>query len=89
MQWVPKNWVASLQVAFSAVTMVIGNSNTLPTNIFSPSNTMASIIANEFAEATDTVYVSCLIEVGLLLMVVTLVVNLIGSYIIKKMTLEQ
>jgi phosphate transport system permease protein len=68
-----------------AVTMVIGNANLLPTSIFSPANTMASIIANEFAEATDAVYVSCLIEVGLLLMMVTLVISLIGRYIMYRM----
>lgn len=67
-----------------AVTMVIGNSNNMPTGIFSPANTMASIIANEFAEATDKVYVASLIEVGLLLLLVTLVINLIGRYIISK-----
>ena len=67
-----------------AVTMVIGNANSLPTGIFSPANTMASIIANEFAEATDKVYISCLIETGLLLMLVTLVINLIGRYVINK-----
>ncbi len=71
-----------------AVTMVIGNSNMMPTNIFSPANTMASIIANEFAEATDTIYVSSLIEIGLLLLLVTLVINIIGSYIIKKMSVQ-
>jgi phosphate transport system permease protein len=68
-----------------AVTMVIGNANILPTSIFSPANTMASIIANEFAEATDAVYVSCLIEVGLLLMMVTLVISMIGRYIMHRM----
>jgi phosphate transport system permease protein len=68
-----------------AVTMVIGNANILPTSIFSPANTMASIIANEFAEATDAVYVSCLIEVGLLLMMVTLVISMIGRYIMYRM----
>jgi len=68
-----------------AVTMVIGNANILPTSIFSPANTMASIIANEFAEATDAVYISCLIEVGLLLMMVTLVISLIGRYIMHRM----
>ena len=71
-----------------AVTMVIGNANIMPQNIFSPSNTMASIIANEFAEATDKVHLAALIEVGLLLMAVTLVINLIGRYIIKKMTVQ-
>ena len=48
-----------------AVTMVIGNTNMLPTNIFSPSNTMASVIANEFTEADRAVYLSALIELGL------------------------
>jgi phosphate transport system permease protein len=71
-----------------AVTMVIGNANVIPKNIFSPANTMASIIANEFAEATDKVHLSALVEVGLLLMAVTLAVNLFGSYIIKKMTVH-
>lgn len=71
-----------------AVTMVIGNANALPESIFSPANTMASIIANEFAEATDTVYIASLIEIGLLLMLVTLVINLIGRYIIQKMSVE-
>jgi phosphate transport system permease protein len=68
-----------------AVTMVIGNANMLPTSIFSPANTMASIIANEFAEATDKIYVSSLIEIGLLLMMVTLVISLIGRYIMYRM----
>jgi len=71
-----------------AVTMVIGNANRLPTSIFSPSNTMASIIANEFAEATETEYIACLIQVGLLLMVVTLIINVIGRCIINRMGVE-
>jgi phosphate transport system permease protein len=70
-----------------AVTMVIGNSNMLPDNIFAPGNTMASVIANEFTEATSEVYLSALIEIGLLLMIVTGIINLAGKYIIKKMTL--
>lgn len=72
-----------------AVTMVIGNSNRLPESIFSPSNTMASIIANEFTEATDKVYVASLIEIALLLMLVTLVINVIGRYIINYMSVKQ
>jgi phosphate transport system permease protein len=71
-----------------AVTMVIGNSNILPKSIFSPANTMASLIANEFAEATDSMYIACLIEIGLLLMLVTLVINLLGAGIIKKMSFK-
>jgi len=71
-----------------AVTMVIGNSNFLPKSIFSPSNTMASVIANEFAEATENIYLSSLVEIGLLLFIVTMVVNIIGKYIINRMGIE-
>jgi phosphate transport system permease protein len=71
-----------------AVTMVIGNSNFLPKSIFSPANTMASVIANEFAEATDRIYVSSLVQIGLLLFVVTTIVNLIGRQVVKKTSVE-
>jgi phosphate transport system permease protein len=67
-----------------AVTMLIGNSHYLPTSIFSPSNTMASVIANEFTEATGNVYLSVLIEMGLLLFVVTTLINISGRQIIKR-----
>jgi phosphate transport system permease protein len=67
-----------------AVTMVIGNSNTIPKSIFSPASTMASVIANEFTEATGDVYVSSLIQIGLLLFVVTTIISIIGKKIIKK-----
>lgn len=67
-----------------AVTMVIGNSHIIPDNIFSPGNTMASLIANEFTEATEEVYLSSLIAIGLVLLVVTAIVNVSGKYIIKK-----
>jgi len=71
-----------------AVTMVIGNTSLLPTSIFAPGNTMASVIANEFTEADHTVYLSALIELGLVLFVVTVVINMIGKRIIKKFTNE-
>ncbi|MGD2124644.1 MAG: phosphate ABC transporter permease subunit PstC [Desulfobacteraceae bacterium] len=71
-----------------AVTMVIGNSNLLPRSLFSPGNTMASVIANEFTEATGRLYLSSLIEVGLLLFLVTLIINVIGRYMIKKISVE-
>ncbi len=67
-----------------AVTILIGNSPALPHNIFSPSYTMASVIANEFTEAVGEVYTSSLIEIGLLLFVVTTIINLIGRLIIKR-----
>ena len=71
-----------------AVTMVIGNSNLLPKSIFSPANTMASVIANEFAEASESIQVASLIEIALLLFVVTTIINLIGRQIIKRVSFE-
>jgi phosphate transport system permease protein len=71
-----------------AVTMLIGNSHYLPTSIFSPGNTMASVIANEFTEATGNVYLSVLIEMGLLLFVVTTLINISGRLIIKRYILH-
>jgi phosphate transport system permease protein len=71
-----------------AVTMLIGNSHYLPTSIFSPSNTMASVIANEFTEATGNVYLSVLIEMGLLLFIVTTLINISGRQIIKRYILH-
>jgi phosphate transport system permease protein len=71
-----------------AVTMVIGNTSMIPTSIFAPGNTMASVIANEFTEADHTVYLSALIELGLVLFLVTVVINIIGKRIIKRFTNE-
>ena len=71
-----------------AVTMLIGNSHDIPKSIFAPGNTMASVIANEFSEATGSVYVSALIEMGLLLFVVTTLINLIGRQIIKRFVIN-
>ena len=72
-----------------AVTMVIGNRNSLPTSIFSPANTMASAIANEFMEASpESIHLYSLVGVGLLLFIVTTIVNIIGKYIIKKISVE-
>jgi phosphate transport system permease protein len=71
-----------------AVTMVIGNTSIIPRSIFSPGNTMASVIANEFTEADRTVYLSALIELALVLFLVTVVINLIGKRVIKRFTSE-
>src|ERR1039457_3405567 len=65
-----------------AVTMLIGNSHQIPLNIFGPGNTMASVIANEFTEATGTIYLSAIIEIGLILFLVTTVTNVLGRRII-------
>lgn len=69
-----------------AVTMVIGNTSLLPKNIFAPGNTMASVIANEFTEADKPVYLSALIELGLVLFLVTVVINVIGKKVISRFT---
>ncbi|CUT00962.1 phosphate transport system permease protein [Candidatus Chrysopegis kryptomonas] len=68
-----------------AVTMVIGNYHGIPESIFSPGNTIASVIANEFTEATGEVYLSSLMYLGLALFIITTVVNLIGRFILKKL----
>ncbi len=72
-----------------AVTMVIGNSNIIPKNIFSPANSMASVIANEFTEARGDLYLSSLIEIGLLLFIISFIINAIGNRIMKKMTVKK
>ena len=69
-----------------AVTMVIGNRNEIPLSIFDPANTLASVIANEFAEATGTLYISSLIELGLILLCISIIINVIGRLILKKLT---
>jgi len=58
-----------------AVTMVIGNRADISACLFNPSYTLASQIANEFAEATTPLYISVLVELGLVLMIVTLIMN--------------
>jgi phosphate transport system permease protein len=58
-----------------AVTMVIGNRPEIAASLFAPGYTMASVLANEFTEATSDLYVSALVEIGLLLLLVTVLVN--------------
>lgn len=69
-----------------AVTMVIGNTSLIPKSIFAPGNTMASVIANEFTEADHPVYLSALIELGLVLFLVTVVINMVGKRLTKRFT---
>ena len=66
-----------------AGTMLIGTANVIPTGLFSPGNTMASVIANQFGEA-DGLKLSSLIAIGLLLFAVTAIVNAIGKVIIRR-----
>ena len=64
-----------------AVTMVIGNSPQLFTSLLHPGYTMAAVIANEFTEATDDLYLAALIEIGLVLFAISMVVNIIARAI--------
>ena len=72
-----------------AVTMLIGNSNRIPTSIFSPANTLASVLANEFAEASDALYLSSLVELALILLILTTFFSFIGQIIIKRLVVKQ
>ncbi len=65
-----------------AVTMVIGNDPSIHTSILQPAYTLASVIANEFTEATTPLYVSALIEIGLVLLLTTLVVNILARLLV-------
>jgi len=65
-----------------AVTMVIGNRPEIAVSLFAPGYTMASVIANEFTEATSDLYLAALVEIGLLLFVVTVVVNALARLLV-------
>ena len=65
-----------------AVTMVIGNSPQIAKSLLAPGYTMASVIANEFNEATDALYVSALIEIGLALFIVTVIINILAQLLV-------
>lgn len=65
-----------------AVTMVIGNRPEISASLFAPGYTIASVIANEFTEATGDLYLSALIEMGLILFIVTFVVNGLAKLLI-------
>ncbi len=65
-----------------AVTMVIGNNPDLSSSILHPGYTMASIIANEFTEATYALYLQALIEIALVLFVLTLLLNLVARFLV-------
>lgn len=65
-----------------AVTMVIGNRAEIKTSLFAPAHSMAAVIANEFTEATEDVYLSAIIEIGLLLFLVTFVLNGLARFFI-------
>ena len=72
-----------------AVTMVIGNRPEIAKSLFAPGYTMASVLANEFSEATGDTYLSALIEIGLALFLVTIVVNALARLLVWSVTRGQ
>jgi phosphate transport system permease protein len=68
-----------------AVTMVIGNNPQVSLSLFAPQYTMAAVLANEFTEAADELYLHALIEIGLVLFIITLVVNALSRLLIWSM----
>jgi phosphate transport system permease protein len=69
-----------------AVAMVIGSSPTISKSLLAPAASMASVIANEFAEAADDTYRSALIEIGLALFIVTIIVNILARLLVWGVT---
>jgi phosphate transport system permease protein len=69
-----------------AVTMLIGNSPQVSWSLFAPQYTMAAVIANEFTEASDDLYLHALVEIGLVLFTITLLVNVLSRAMIWSMT---
>jgi len=65
-----------------AVTMLIGNRHEISASLFAPGYTMASLIANEFSEATNDVHLSALMAVGFVLLLITLIVNAIARWLV-------
>jgi phosphate transport system permease protein len=68
-----------------AVTMVIGNNPQIKLSLLAPQYTMSAVLANEFAEAADDLYLSALIEIGLVLFAITLMVNMVSRVLIWQM----
>ncbi|MEA2569758.1 MAG: phosphate transport system permease protein [Acidobacteriota bacterium] len=68
-----------------AVTMVIGNNPQVSASLYAPQYTMSAVIANEFTEAADELYLHALIEIGLLLFIITIAVNMISRLLIWSM----
>ena len=68
-----------------AVTMVIGNNPKISLSLLAPQHTMAAVLANEFTEADTTLYLSALIEIGLVLFVITLIINSLSRLLIWSM----
>jgi phosphate transport system permease protein len=71
-----------------AVTMVIGNTPQVSTSLYAPQYTMAAVIANEFTEAAGELYTHALIEIGLVLFVITLIINIVSRAFIWSLSAQ-
>ena len=71
-----------------AITMVIGNRAEVASSLFAPAATMASVLANEFAEASDDLHLAALMEIGLLLFGITIIVNSIARILVWRVSLR-
>ncbi|MBI3587319.1 MAG: phosphate ABC transporter permease subunit PstC [Ignavibacteriales bacterium] len=69
-----------------AVTMVIGNTPSISISLFDPGYTMASVLANEFTEATTAMYLSALIEIAFLLFGITIIINMLARLLVWSVT---
>jgi phosphate transport system permease protein len=69
-----------------AVTMVIGNTPKISLSLLDPGYTMPSVIANEFAEASSKLHSAALMEIGLILLVITLIINMLARLLLWSMT---
>mgnify|MGYP006221965973 FL=1 len=70
-----------------AVTMIIGNSNTFSWSVLAPGNTISAMLANQFGEA-DGSQVSSLMYAAFILMILTLAVNLLAQWLVKRLSLK-
>jgi len=69
--------------------MVIGNTPQISASLFAPGYTLASVIANEFTEATSDLYLHSLVEIGLVLFALTIASNLIAQLLLNTMSMQQ
>jgi len=72
-----------------AVTMVIGNNPQAALSLFAPQYTMAAVIANEFTEAADELYLHALMEIGLVLFIVTIIINALSRLLIWSVSTQK
>ena len=71
-----------------AVTFVIGNSNQIPRSLLAPTQTLASLIANEFTEATEPFHASALLSAAVVLLVIALLVNTLARLLVWSVSRE-